>query len=158
MGVVLLIRHGQAAFGAEYGGLTDLGVEQATKVGAALRTRGVVPSLVVTGSLGRQTRTAAVCLERIARAAAPPVGGRWNEYDPIAVLAAHGDPATPPPTKDARAFQAALDAAILGWMDAPARKGDVPTWAEFSDGAVAALGAVVGQVGRGQTCIVVTSG
>ena len=54
MSVLLLVRHGQASFGAaDYDRLSALGERQSRLVGEALAARGVRPDLVVRGSLRR---------------------------------------------------------------------------------------------------------
>ncbi|MEP4196209.1 MAG: histidine phosphatase family protein [Aliishimia sp.] len=59
MAELLVIRHGQASFGADnYDQLSDLGVKQSQAVGAYLRAQGWVPDRVVTGTLERQKDTA----------------------------------------------------------------------------------------------------
>ena len=50
--VLLLVRHGQASWGADdYDRLSPLGEEQSRLLGAALAARGVRPDLVVRGSM-----------------------------------------------------------------------------------------------------------
>ena len=50
MSVILLVRHGQASFGAaDYDNLSPTGHEQSRVLGAALAARGVSPDLVVAG-------------------------------------------------------------------------------------------------------------
>jgi broad specificity phosphatase PhoE len=59
MAEILIMRHGQASFGAEnYDVLSDLGRQQARAAGDWLRTMGWEPDRVVTGSLNRQIDTA----------------------------------------------------------------------------------------------------
>lgn len=129
MPAIHLVRHGQASFGAgDYDRLSALGHEQARAVGAALRERGVVPAVVVHGSLRRQRETA----EAIAATWADAPGGppplredaRWDEYDHEQLLTAlAADPAyaaraadgVAGPSDPARAFQAALDEALERW-------------------------------------------
>jgi len=57
MGQILLVRHGQASWGAaDYDVLSSLGEEQGSAVGAALAD--VQPDVVVHGTMLRQRRTA----------------------------------------------------------------------------------------------------
>lgn len=56
---LLIIRHGQASFGADnYDVLSDLGREQSRAAGAWLRGMGWTPDRVVTGTLNRQIDSA----------------------------------------------------------------------------------------------------
>ncbi|MEQ6250858.1 histidine phosphatase family protein [Sulfitobacter sp. HNIBRBA3233] len=58
MAELLVIRHGQAAFGqANYDVLSDLGHRQSAAAGAWLREMGWVPDRLVTGTLERQRDT-----------------------------------------------------------------------------------------------------
>jgi phosphohistidine phosphatase SixA len=57
---VLLVRHGQASFGAaDYDVLSDLGRRQAEIVAGSLAERGYRPARLVGGTLRRQRETAA---------------------------------------------------------------------------------------------------
>ena len=59
MSVVLLVRHGQASWGAaDYDRLSSLGEQQSRVLGAALASRGVRPDLVVRGAMRRHRQTA----------------------------------------------------------------------------------------------------
>ncbi|HEY2715725.1 MAG TPA: histidine phosphatase family protein, partial [Solirubrobacterales bacterium] len=83
MPTVLLIRHGQASFGAaDYDVLSPTGERQAGIAAAAIARRGYRPSRIVSGSMRRQIDTAAAF-----DGPAPEVDPRWNEYDPNDVLA-----------------------------------------------------------------------
>ena len=60
MGELLVIRHGQASFGADnYDKLSDLGHRQSEAVGQLLRDTGWVPDRTITGTLTRQKETLA---------------------------------------------------------------------------------------------------
>ena len=59
MAELLVIRHGQASFGAQnYDVLSDLGRQQSRAAGDLLRAIGWFPDRVITGSLNRQIDTA----------------------------------------------------------------------------------------------------
>ncbi|MEU4426137.1 histidine phosphatase family protein [Actinoplanes sp. NPDC024001] len=58
MGRLLLVRHGQASFGADdYDELSGLGGEQARVLGESFARRGIRPDLVLCGSLRRHAGT-----------------------------------------------------------------------------------------------------
>jgi broad specificity phosphatase PhoE len=78
MAELLVIRHGQASFGADdYDQLSDLGVRQSRAVGDHLRSIGWVPDRMITGTLKRQKDTlSAMDLE-----GAPEEHPGFNEYD-----------------------------------------------------------------------------
>jgi broad specificity phosphatase PhoE len=159
---VLLIRHGQASFGAEdYDVLSPAGRRQAELVAAALARRGYEPSRLVTGSLRRQIDTAAAFA-----GPAPEVDSRWDEYDPNDVLTHHGEAAirldgagaAKAEPLSSKGFQAVLDPALEAWIamadESPARQ----SWPEFSGAGTAALAELAGELGRGETAVVITSG
>lgn len=115
MGQIVVVRHGQASWGAaDYDVLSDLGEEQATAVGAALAD--LSPDVVVSGSMLRQRRTAELAAAAAGWTTTPLVDARWNEMDHLAVLAAQptdfeGEP-------DNRQFQAWFEAATDRWTSA----------------------------------------
>lgn len=151
MPVVLLVRHGQASFGAEdYDHLSDLGRRQAALVGAELRRRGLRDPLVVSGSLRRQRDTAALALPGAEVHEDP----RWDEYDHLELLQRYAEvPGGPAPTSS-RDVQGLLDRALAAWVG----DGDAGGWPAFAGAAVAALTELVGRLGRGRDGVVFTSG
>jgi broad specificity phosphatase PhoE len=92
MGVVLLVRHGQASFGSDdYDVLNDNGIEQSGRLGRALAEQGVVPTAVVHGALRRQRDTAAAMLRGGGWSVAPEVDAGWDEFDHVAVIRGNGE-------------------------------------------------------------------
>lgn len=78
MAELLVIRHGQASFGAEdYDVLSELGHLQSKAVGALLRDMEWVPDRLVTGTLKRQVDT----LSSMGFSKAPDQHAGFNEYD-----------------------------------------------------------------------------
>lgn len=144
MAVVLLVRHGQASFGADdYDVLSEVGHEQAAVVGRELVRRGLRDPLLVCGTLLRQRDTALGL-----GLGDPAVDGRWDEYDHLELLQRYA--AEPSPDATSRDVQVALDAALDAWV-----RDDAGGWVSFSDGAAAALADVVGE---GRDAVVVSSG
>ena len=150
MGQVLLVRHGQASWGAaDYDVLSPLGERQATATGAFLA--GVRPDAVVHGLMQRQRRTAELMAEAAGWTLAPSVDGRWDEMDHLAVLDAQprdfdGEP-------DAHQFQAWFEKATGRWLSGAHDGEYAESWPEFRDRVLAGLDAL----GDGTT-VVVTSG
>jgi len=85
-----LIRHGQAGTRHNYDVLSDLGREQARRLGDYLAAQNVVFSAVVSGGLARQRQTAEeVCAAYLRAGVATPdivVAPGWNEFDLFAVF------------------------------------------------------------------------
>ena len=150
MGQVLLVRHGQASWGAaDYDVLSPLGERQATATGAFLA--GVRPDAVVHGLMQRQRRTAELMAEAAGWSLAPSVDERWDEMDHLAVLDAQprdfdGEP-------DAHQFQAWFEKATVRWLSGAHDGEYAESWSEFHDRVLAGLDAL----GDGIT-VVVTSG
>ncbi len=68
MGVLLLVRHGQASLGAaDYDKLSDTGWRQAQITGARLAAADLVVDRVVSGALTRQRDTAQAVLAALGR-------------------------------------------------------------------------------------------
>lgn len=151
MGQVLLVRHGQASWGAaDYDVLSPRGEEQAEAVGRSLAD--LAPDVVVHGSMQRQRRTAEIATAAAGWDATPRLDERWNEMDHLAVLAAQpkdfdGEP-------DRQQFQAWFEAATTRWTSGKHDGEYAETFLAFRDRVDAGL-AELAEVG---TAVVVTSG
>src|SRR3954469_25859813 len=91
MGVIYLVRHGQASlFGRDYDKLSDAGVEQSRVVGRALADRGVRPDLIVRGAIERHRETTEVAIETAGwdTGGEVVVDARWAEIDHIDIIKA----------------------------------------------------------------------
>ena len=143
MGIVHLVRHGQASFGsADYDVLSPEGEEQARLLGLALA--GLQPDRVVHGSLVRQRRTASIAAAAAGWRAVPTVDHRWDEIGSVPLPVGTG----PGSLEDAqRAYEAGLERWIGG------ETGDEESFVDFVARAEAALADLVDG-----TCVVVTSG
>ena len=106
MSRILLVRHGQASFGAaDYDDLSPTGHEQSRVLGAALAARGVVPDLLVAGEMRRHGQTAAGVLDGAGWTTDVEVDAGWNEFDHLQVLAVHDQPTTAEGESEKAAFQ-----------------------------------------------------
>ena len=163
MPTVLLVRHGQASFGAaDYDVLSDVGRRQAEIVAASLAERGYHPARLLSGTLRRQRETA----EAFVVPGAPEleVEPRWNEYHADDVLTHHSDSALrleadgAGETMTNRGFQAALEPALAEWVAHAERSPTAQTWPQFSGAGSGALSELTAGLDSGETAIVVTSG
>ena len=164
MPLLVIVRHGQASFGAEdYDVLSPVGRQQAQVTAAALSAAGLDVARIVSGSLRRQVDTADALAD--AYGLTPTVDERWNEYDADPVLAAHSDsvqrlehPRDPGaiPTSP-RAFQAVLEQALEAWVRAGADSPTAETWPAFNARINDALQAA-GSAGAGTTLVVSSGG
>lgn len=114
MALVLLVRHGQASFGAaDYDVLSDVGWEQARTLGRWFAEQGVSATSLVRGGLKRHRDTLAGIVEGAGWDDVDPVvDERWDEFDHLGLMA-HG-PALPPGHTRAE-FQAAFAEVTAAW-------------------------------------------
>jgi broad specificity phosphatase PhoE len=88
--VLLLVRHGQASFGArDYDALSEVGHEQSRVLGAALEARGISPDLVLRGNMRRHEETAAGMQEGLGSSVPCEVDAGWDEFDFQHVVEVH---------------------------------------------------------------------
>ncbi|MCZ4498400.1 MAG: Phosphoglycerate mutase [Marmoricola sp.] len=156
MGQILLVRHGQASFGAEdYDALSPLGFEQARLLGVALAARGIEAGTVVGGQMRRHRETALTCAEAAGWSAGElVVDDGWDEFDFLAVLAAYPHEYGPEPTK--AQFQKIFEEATAGWIAGDDRPFE-ETFVAFTERVTAALERTVALASHG-TVAVFTSG
>jgi broad specificity phosphatase PhoE len=156
MGQVILVRHGQASFGADdYDVLSEAGREQSRVLGRWLRERGVVADVVLHGEMRRQRETAEGLVEAAGWAAEPAVDAGWNEFDHRAVVAAFpaaGD------VVDMKAFQAVFSDALDRWVSGDHVEEYPETYVDFAKRAAAALTRACAGAGPGGTVLVSSSG
>jgi broad specificity phosphatase PhoE len=142
MGRLLLVRHGQASFGAaDYDCLSDLGHRQCVRLGQYLRERGARFEAVVTGTLKRHTQSWHGIAEGLGmRQAALPWPG-LNEYDSEAVIAAiHPQPLQRPHTPEmVRHHFRLLRDGLRAWMAGEVQPVGMPSYADFVAGIQGAL-------------------
>jgi broad specificity phosphatase PhoE len=156
--VVLLVRHGQASWGADdYDVLSPVGERQAGVVGAALAGRGVAPDLVLHGTMKRQRKTARLLVEAAGWHAPVETDQGWNEMDHVQVLERQprsfaGDAPT------AREFQDWFEAATERWTHGGHDDDYDESFPEFGARVASALDRVVARLGSDGVAVVVTSG
>ena len=171
MGQILLVRHGQASFGAaNYDQLSELGYEQARLLGQWYANSRTPFHKVITGGMARHQQTADTCLAELPKPLLADTewitDADFAEFDHHEVLLCHC-----PEFADAIAFKAlqanhvdpprALEhlfrAAMQRWMGGWHDNDYAETWPDFRRRCVRALERL--QNGeRGHTTIVFTSG
>jgi broad specificity phosphatase PhoE len=150
VGVIYVVRHGQAAFGTEhYDRLTETGFTQARLLGGYFARRKIRFDAVFTGTLRRQTETAQGIFEghpEFGLRPAPETFPALDEYNPEAVMTAFTGsfpaPALAAARRDpvvVREHFRVLRQALLAWAEDRTQPEGVPVWQAFQDGAVAAL-------------------
>ncbi len=136
MGQILVVRHGQASFGADdYDVLSATGEGQARVLGRSLA--GLVPDLVVHGSLVRQRRTAQLAAGAAGWTAPLREDARWNELESLSQFAVVSG--STPDVADRAAFQEWYEAAMERWAGGEHDHDYTESYAGFTDRANAAL-------------------
>ncbi len=175
MPTILLIRHGQASYGADdYDRLSEVGHAQASAVVAELQRRGPTIERIVHGSLARQRETAAPTIAALSLPAV--VDPRLNEYEIDEIVSRHTDSAVRTSTGpggepvSSRDFQRILELGMNAWIDAgdgdDSHDGDgdgdgsdcAETWPAFAARCHAGLSAAATGLTSGSTAVVFTSG
>ena len=122
MGVLLLVRHGQASLGtADYDQLSALGRRQAQVTGARLAAADLPVDRVVSGALTRQRDTAQAVLAALGRPGSElQIDERLDEYDHVGVMARHTAEITfetaTASGEAGRTLQSTLEEAIGRWI------------------------------------------
>ena len=162
---ILLVRHAQASFGGEnYDVLSDHGAVQTEALVADLRRREVKIDEVVSGSLERQKDTARPVADALGLDLR--IDARWDEYVTRDILSHHSDeqiseerrPRDDSPPVSSRDFQAILEKALHGWIDAGEDGPADEPYAAFAGRVEAALRELAEGLGPGRTALVCTSG
>ncbi len=174
MGLLLLVRHGQASFGAaDYDVLSPTGASQARHLGVHLRGLELEPSLVLHGTMRRQRETASEMVTELLdeQGSGVPlqIDARWDEFDHLSVISAYVDlPGSALSederdryrrgTLDRREFQQLFEKATGRWVSGAHDDEYAEAYPDFVARVRDALAHAARQAGRGQTVVVVSSG
>ncbi|MBM9463489.1 histidine phosphatase family protein [Aeromicrobium sp. YIM 150415] len=154
MGVVHLIRHGQASFGSDdYDVLSPIGETQSSALGQGWEAEGFVPTDAVAGSMKRHAQTAIAAIDACGGPDGYDVDAGWNEYDHVGIATAHDAGAL---GLDSKAFQRLLNQAIADWRSGVGEY-DEP-YSVFVERVMGAFDAAVATAGPGRSVAVFTSG
>jgi broad specificity phosphatase PhoE len=173
MSELILVRHGQASFGAEsYDKLSDKGVEQVKILSQHWQALGERFDHIYSGTLLRQRETAQELLPLVKGepTASVQLTG-FNEYNGDPLIRAHlrdmreaGDLSGPAqwPIQDERLFQRIFEKATARWivddLDPRDDIADFERWSDFKARVYAALDEVMARHGSGSRVIISTSG
>ncbi len=168
MGVIYLIRHGQASFGrSDYDELSAVGHEQGRVLGAALKPRIPRVDAVVSGGMKRHRQTAAACLEAMGLPPEMQETNGFREYDHDEIIVRHepryaqpealmADLAKSPEPR--RAFQAMFSQAMERWIEGRHDADYSESWSTFHRRCNQALEQLIAALGASKTALVFTSG
>ncbi|WP_209326174.1 histidine phosphatase family protein [Brevibacterium renqingii] len=157
MGVLFLVRHGQASFGTDdYDRLSDLGKEQSRITGSHLGAQSVHPVRVVHGQMLRQRQTAAGVIEGLGLQLETDIDPGWNEFNAWELTGALGE--TDPRAKhDSKIFQTVLERGCARWASGDFDTEYGETFSEFTDRVDGALDKAFSTMSSGEATIVVSS-
>ena len=169
MADLLIIRHGQASFGADnYDQLSTLGQRQADLTGEFLSQSGVHFSAAFSGDLSRQRETGERILAQLEDAPSLVIDPRLNEVqtdEQIAVmtpLLCEQDPrfATllADMNKDSKSFQKIIETVFNYWVSPNCQVAGIQSWQDYSAGVVSAFEAARASAESGSTSAIFTSG
>lgn len=157
MGVVVLVRHGQASFGADdYDVLSQGGWEQGRLLGEWLRERGVEPTAVIRGDMRRHRETAEAMQQGAAGWPDASADPGWDEFDHLSVVAAY--PEVPTGDLDRREFQRVFELATARWVAGGHDDEYVEPWSAFRARVRSSFASAAACAGSGETAVVVSSG
>lgn len=170
MGVIYLVRHGQASFGAEdYDQLSPLGQEQARHLGGWINDCRLSVSAIATGTQKRHRQSAAA----FSTACTTPAPESWqedagfNEFDHHEVLVRHRPEfAASQALKDflaqthnpRREFQQIFSQAVARWISGRHDTDYAESFAAFRERVTTALKLLIEAADTGQDAWVFTSG
>jgi broad specificity phosphatase PhoE len=140
MSELVLVRHGQASFGAEdYDRLSELGWRQSRWLGEYFAERGAAFDAVLRGTLRRHTETLAGIAQGLGREFDAAEDDRLNEYDSHALLHAHLRGKPLPQSADRREHFRILREAMYAWTDGTLAGYPHEPFAEFRGRVLAVL-------------------
>ena len=169
MANLLIIRHGQASFGAEnYDQLSPLGQRQADLTGEFLRHMGTRFSAAYSGDLSRQRETGERVLDQLQDAPELVIDPRLNEVQtdeqievmmPLLVerdarfadLVAAMD-------SDSKSFQKIIEIVFNYWVSPVCDIAGIQSWADYHGGVVSAFEGAMASAQSGTDTAIFTSG
>lgn len=159
MSVVLLVRHGQASWGAaDYDRLSSLGEQQSRVLGAALASRGVRPDLVVRGAMRRHRQTAEATAAGAGWSTDVVEDAGWNEFDHQQMLDLHPPRVGEGEDLTRAQFQQWFEEATRRWTGGEHAHEYDESFVAFGQRVDAALRRTVERLEPKQTAVVLTSG
>ncbi len=137
MGLLYLVRHGQASFGAQdYDQLSELGQRQSLRLGQYWQQRGLSFDAVLTGTLRRHAQTWSGIAQGGGYAHQALTRAELNEYDSAALMACVSPQTLAKPDTPERYRQhfRLLREALAQWMNASIEPQAMPSYREFLQG------------------------
>ncbi len=169
MANLLIVRHGQASFGAEnYDQLSPLGQRQADLTGEFLRHMGTRFSAAYSGDLSRQRETGQRVLDQLEQAPELIIDPRFNEVQtdeqieammPLLVErdARFADLVAAMDT-DTKSFQKMIETVFNYWVSPECDVSGIQSWKDYHGGVVSAFEGAMASAASGTDTAIFTSG
>ncbi len=169
MANLLIVRHGQASFGAEnYDQLSPLGQRQADLTGEFLRKMDTRFSAAYSGDLSRQRETGQRVLDQLEQAPELIIDPRFNEVqtdEQIGVMmplliqrdARFADLVAAMDT-DTKSFQKIIETVFNYWVSPECDVSGIQSWKEYHGGVVSAFESAMASAASGTDTAIFTSG
>lgn len=171
MATIYLIRHGQASFGQEnYDQLSELGEQQARRLGQVLSARLPLFDEIYLGTMHRHQQTARNCMSAFGHdldTLQPTYEAGWNEYDHQDILAQYRPEFDTPTNMMAylrtlenpkQAFERDFNAAINRWIEGAHDQDYREPWSAYTTRVHQALGKTAQKSTTAKNIAVFTSG
>ena len=169
MANLLIVRHGQASFGAEnYDQLSPLGQRQADLTGEFLRKMDTRFSAAYSGDLSRQRETGQRVLDQLEQAPELTIDPRFNEVqtdEQIEVMmplliqrdARFADLVAAMDT-DTKSFQKIIETVFNYWVSPECNVSGIQSWKDYHGGVVSAFENAMASAASGTDTAIFTSG
>lgn len=169
MANLLVVRHGQASFGADnYDQLSSLGQRQADLTGEFLRQMGTRFSAAYSGDLSRQRETGQRVLDQLEQPQELIIDPRFNEVqtdEQIEVMmplllerdARFADLVAAMDT-DTKSFQKIIETVFNYWVSPECDVSGIQSWKDYHGGVVSAFEDAMASAASGTDTIIFTSG
>lgn len=173
MGVIYMVRHGQASFGQDnYDELSEKGIEQSRILARYWLKIGVEADAIYSGEMLRQLDTAKEAMKIWSEAgiALPnlQILKEFNEYNSKALILSHlddlirEDPSVGEDLKvvytEKKAFQRIFEKIIAKWSTGTLYKPGIQTWDEFKTTIHTGIQKIMADNGRSKNIMIFTSG
>ncbi|MEP7090976.1 MAG: histidine phosphatase family protein [Nocardioidaceae bacterium] len=159
MSVVLLVRHGQASWGAaDYDRLSPVGERQSRVLGATLAARGLRPDVLVRGRMLRHRQTAEGACAAAGWAGEVLEDHGWDEFDHQQMLDLHPSGVEDGEELTRAEFERWFEGATRRWTDGEHAEEYDESFTDFGARVEAALGRLAALLEPSQTAVVFTSG
>jgi broad specificity phosphatase PhoE len=168
MARIILIRHGQAAFGSScYDSLTEVGTRQAEILGTHFNACGIALDRVVSGEMVRQRETARLASASMGRRQHIESLTAFNEYDHMGIIDAYrpqistSDPSLVEALEtnfSNRTFQPFFEKVVSLWMAGVSLPRNVETFSAFAGRVRSGVTHLAERLGPHETAGVFTSG